>query len=567
LASTGAPSAVGTDLDTGFAGGTSWVGGGSSCIAGAGEGGCLLGYVIDLSVAVVVGTVADFRGGCDGEGALAPLTAGEASFGTNEADTETLPLLRGGVEGAACCVAGVAARGGLWGASADLAFVDLSVAVVVFVVADLFGGFDGPITSGPLAVFAELRARAASTNAVVEAGGFVAFAAFGCAREATSGELGAIDLAVAVVVEAIADLVGLLGGIGSDATEGGGLVVFANKDTLFLADALSGATGFCEIREVFVDLPVAIVVKAIALFGVGALVVAAIGVHLFGGTLLEAGFAGSDAGIRAVCFEGAAVCTGITGASFAYSFAGDAFFAFGEALIDLAVAVVIESVAVVFFVGFWMDVSLARSPCMIGLADLVAELTDTDAASGGWAGVAESFFAGLTFAAIIGAIDLAVAVVVDTIDAVNGSLLFVFAFDGFAVAPTQLAESLILADLLSFTAAGLFDVEFAALFFAFGGAFSARQGLAAFFIFPLWSQTFTRVALVVTLTGSLAEAIVGIADRRADLTFAGGWVGFCACVWATREGKGEEKSKKERKQQVLRADVVFHGLISCEGRG
>ena len=316
---------------------------------GAGDTGCaqLIEGLVDLSVTVVIQPVADLLT------LRARLGVADHAMPGRGAHAHTVTLAGAGAD-----------RTG--GSEVHEALVDAAIAVVVPVIADLVVRWARLGTADHVGAVFVARAHAGA-GAGTDAGG---------ARGVEAGEA-VVDDAIAVVVEAIADLGG--GGAGLDGADDLGAIFAAGAHAVALAVAHAGDAHRAQGLEAFVHGAVAVVVHPVAdlrarLTGLGVTdhMVAGGGAHAYARAPADAG------AHRAGPSET------------------------GEPIVDVAVAVVVEAVAEL---GLGID--------RRGVADDRATVLRADADPGSLAGSDADPARGADVDVAL--IDCAVAVVVETI--------------------------------------------------------------------------------------------------------------------------------------------------------
>jgi hypothetical protein len=191
---------------------------------------------IDLAVAVVIDVVT-------------------ADFGNRLACATRRPC-------ACATIFGASAASG--GASAGKIFIHLTIAIVVESIADLDAWGDLALAGAPISILADLFARLTNTASCCTAGACIT----GAALAILAGRSTAfIDLAITIVVDAIAADLSGSGLSGSNGTFGGGFCGVTDEDARTLAGSDTDLAGLAEVREGFVDLTVAIVVDPVAKLG------------------------------------------------------------------------------------------------------------------------------------------------------------------------------------------------------------------------------------------------------------------------------------------------------------
>jgi hypothetical protein len=194
---------------------------------------------IDLAIAVVVKAITDFGGGLVILDALeTAIDAGSRSCGADAKKT---------------CVTGCATTG--------IAFIDLAIAVVVDAVTDLVGGLV-ILDALEATTYAVACTRRTDTRKPRVTGSAAAGIVF-------------VDLAIAVVIEAVADFGG--GGIIADALKG---TVDAVSRTRSTDTRLPGVTCRATAGISFIDLAVAVVIEAITDLGGGVVIADALEVGI-----------------------------------------------------------------------------------------------------------------------------------------------------------------------------------------------------------------------------------------------------------------------------------------------
>ena len=144
-----------------------------------------------------------------------------------------------------------------------VAFIDGAIAVIIASVASFGGeGCDFLCAERPLAACTVLNPEGADARTTVEirTGDFIA--ARGACVTLTGERF--VDLAVAIVVEVVAEL--RLGCAKLCVAHHAAAVLSADVLSFSAADALSCFANFIEIGKVFIDLAIAIVIKAVAAF-------------------------------------------------------------------------------------------------------------------------------------------------------------------------------------------------------------------------------------------------------------------------------------------------------------
>lgn len=200
------------------------------------------------------------------------------------------------------------------------------------------------------------------------------------------------------------------------------------------------------------------------------------------------------------------------------------------AIVDLAVAIVVEFVSADLAFCPRVDFVLAGTPHLVGVAGAGAGLAGPDVFGVFGAGVARLFGAWDTKggAALVELIDLSIAVVVDTVTTAC-FVIFGFGGEGLTIAPFGAIEVRRVAGLVALCALARQDASGDTdAFVALGAAiFSRRSDAPAVDAKPF-------VIVVVAVTVALAVAPVGVQARGVDAFLAALW-------WATALQKAADE--------------------------